>query len=133
MEELTSVGIKETKEVLKFVIELGEAVDKGLEDGKFEMSELGLLIPPLMLIGPAIEDISGVQGEMKDLTPDEMGLLVTYVETELSITNKDTEKIIEDGLALAMRLYAFVSLFGKKDEVVPTPADLEKEVTPETV
>ena len=80
-------GIKELKELLKFVIEFGEAIDKAMVDKKFSVDELGLLIAPLMQVGPAFEGMDLLGGEIKDLSEAEMAELTVFVKDELDLAN----------------------------------------------
>jgi len=103
-----SEGIQELKELLKFIIEFGESIDKAMIDKKFEMSELGLLIAPLMQIGPAFEGLDKIGGEIKDLNQAEMSELIAYIGTELDLNSDKLELIIEKGLETAVVLYSFI-------------------------
>jgi hypothetical protein len=109
--------MKETKEVLKFAIELGEAVEAAMKDGKFEIAEAGLLIPVLMQIGPAIEGVALVKEELKAADEAAMKDLADYAKAELSLDAEGIEAKIEGALDLALCAYGFVQLF-KKEEVV---------------
>jgi len=115
-----SEGIQELKELLKFIIEFGESIDKAMIDKKFEMSELGLLIAPLMQIGPAFEGLDKIGGEIKDLNQAEMSELIAYIGTELDLNSDKLELIIEKGLETAVVLYSFIQLFKKEEVVEPT-------------
>ena len=119
MTEVT--GIKELKELIKFVIELGEAVELGLEDKKFEIAELALLMGPLMQIGTAFEGMDKLGGELKDLSEAESLELVSFVKDELDLKADNTEEIIEAALELGVKIYGFVKMF-KKEEVVVAEA-----------
>ncbi len=110
-------GIKEIKELVKFVIEFGEAIDLAMADKKFEMSELSLLIAPLMQVGPAFEGLDKIGGELKDLSEEEAAELVAYVRDELELSNDKIEFVIEKALELGVTIYEFIKLF-KKEEVV---------------
>lgn len=114
MSEVTDT--KELKELLKFVIELGEALDKALVDKKFDITELGLLIAPLMQIGPAFEGLDKVGGEIKDLSEAEQLELVTFVKDELDLQSDKIEEVVEKGLELGVKVAGFIKLF-KKEEV----------------
>ena len=113
--------IKELKEIVKFAIEMGEAVDKALVDKKFDVSELGLLIAPLMQIGPAFEGLDKVGGEIKDLSEAEMAELVAYVKDELDLENDKIETIVEKSIEVGSCIYSLVKLF-KKEEEAPAQA-----------
>lgn len=108
--------MKETKELLKFVIELGEAADKALVDGKFDTAELGLLVGPLMQIAPAIEGIDKVGEEFKSLDEAKMAELVQFVKDELDLEADKVEQIVEKGLETALVVFSFVKLFKKEEE-----------------
>jgi len=108
-----TTGIKETKELLKFIIDFGMAVDQAMADKKFDMSELGLLIAPLMQIGPAFTGIDKLGGELKDLDAAESADLVAYFSKELDLANDKVEVLIEQGLALGLQIYSFTQLFKK--------------------
>jgi hypothetical protein len=69
-----------------------------LVDKKFDVSELGLLIAPLMQIGPAFEGLYHVGGEVKDLSEAEMTELKTFVADELDLENDKMEAIIENAM-----------------------------------
>jgi len=111
-------GIKEIKELLKFVIEFGEAIDKAMVDKKFDMSELSLLIAPLMQVGPAFEGLDKIGGEIKDLDAAESAELVAFVKEELNLEAEKIEFVIEKALELGLMIYDFVKIFKKEEEVV---------------
>lgn len=110
-------GIKELKEVVKFIIELGEAIDLALADKKFEVAEISLLIAPLMQVGPAFEGLDKLGDEIKDLSEVEAAELVAYVKEELDITSDKVEFMIEKALELGVMIYSFVNLFKKEEKV----------------
>jgi len=119
MEE--KLGVKELKELLKFVIEFGESIDLAMADKKFEVSELGLLIAPLMQVGPAFEGFDKLGAEIKDLEESEMIELAAFVREEFDLQNDKIEEVIEVALDLGVRIYGFIKLFAK-EEVPVEPA-----------
>jgi hypothetical protein len=110
------VGTKELKELLSFVLTLGESVESALKDGKFEMAELALLMPALMKVGDAFEGLDKLGGELKDLSDAESLELVEFVKEDLDLEDDKLEKMVEDGLELGAKLYGFVQLFKKEEE-----------------
>lgn len=108
-----SYGTKELKELLKFTIGLGEAFDQAMADKKFEMTEIALLIGPLMDSAAAFEGMDIIALELKDLDNAEMAELVRYVEEELDLKNDKIELVIEKALALGVNILSFISLFKK--------------------
>jgi len=123
MSEVT--GIKETKELLKFIIDLGEAIDIAMIDKKFEIGELALLMAPLMQVGPAFEGLELLGGELKDLSEVEMMEISAYVKDELNLQSDKLEEIIEKGLSIGVMLYGFIGLFKKEEEAPVEPAPVE--------
>lgn len=111
-------GITELKELLLFVIEFGEALDQAMVDKKFEMAEIGLLIGPLMRAQSAFEGMGEIAGEIKDLSESESLELVEFIKEELDLEADKIELIVEKALELGVKLYGFISLFKKEDEVV---------------
>lgn len=110
------MGIDELKDVIRFGISLGESVDQALADGKFDITELGLLMTPIMQIGPAFTGIDKVGGEIKDLDEAELAELKLFVEEELDLANDKVEEIIEKALGIGVQVYGLVQLFSKKEE-----------------
>ena len=110
------VGTKELKEMLSFVITLGESLEAALEDKKFEMAELALLMPALMKVGTAFEGIDKLGAEVKDLDEAEIAELVAFVKEDLDLKSDKIEEMVEKGLELGAKVYGFVQLF-KKEEV----------------
>lgn len=108
--------MKETKELLKFVIELGESLEAALEDKKFDIAELSLLIGPLMQVGPAFEGVDQVGEEIKNVDAAALADLVAYAKDELDLKADDVENIIEKALDLGVQVYSFVKLFKKEEE-----------------
>jgi len=114
-------GIKETKEVVKFGVELGEAVDRAMSDDKMEVADLVHLVPAFTAAGPAFSDISLVPKEMKDMDEAESKELMDYVESELDIENDQVEEVIEKSLRAVLALHdVYLAVRGPELEV-PAP------------
>lgn len=108
---VVSYGLKETKEVVKFAIDLGESFDKALADGKMTFEDAVYFFNALMGAGPAFSDISIVPKELADMDATERAELVRYVEVELDIVNDKVEITIEKALATAMAIYEIILMF----------------------
>ena len=104
-------GINETKELLKFVIELGTAVDKAKADGKIDITDIQFLIAPLASANAAFAGVDQVKVELKDMTAEEAAELVAFATSELKLSNEKVEVVIETALKLALDLYKYVQLF----------------------
>jgi len=107
-------GIKETKELLGFIIKVVEAVDKSLEDGKIGFMDMSNLVTAMLAANGAFNDINKVPEEIKDLTKEESEELYAYATKELSLNSAKTEEIVEKALEIGMKIYHLIVLF--KDE-----------------
>lgn len=114
-------GLKETKEMLKFVICLGEAVDKSLEDGKIAFDDVGYFMSALMDAGPAFSDLSQIPKELGDMDASEAAELKDYVEDEFDIRSDMIEGLIEGALGVGLKIYEIMMAFRKKDDPTPPP------------
>lgn len=107
------LGINELKQVLKFAVDLGIAVDKAAADHKIDVADLQFLMVPLMSAGPAFAAAKQIVPEFKDLSAEEVAELSAYAINVLQLTNEKTELIVEASLKLAVELFKYVSLFKK--------------------
>lgn len=104
---------KELKEVVSFVLTLGESLEDAFADKKFELAELALLMPALMQVGPAFTGLE----KLKDMKVDAalVSEMAQFVKDDLDLDNDKLEEKIEKGLEVAGRVYAFVELFKKEE------------------
>ena len=114
-----SYGIEETKEFVKWGLQLGMAVEAALQDGKISWLDATSFMKVVTGAPKAITGIDKVPKELGDMDAAEKKELSEYIKLELDLENDGLEDKIEKGLALALELYGMVKLFTKKDE----PAD----------
>lgn len=101
-------GLKETKEILKFILGLGVGVDNSLGDGKIDVDDFGFLLPALLSAGEAFKDISKVPQELKDLSASELEELSDFIKQEFSLKNKNIERLVEAGLGISIQIYQLI-------------------------
>ena len=111
----TTYGIQETKDMLKFIIGIGEAVDISLVDGKIDMQDIGNLMGPMMLAPAAFDNVAMLPKEIKDLDPTEAQELFDFVEAEFDIANDKIEIAIKKSLQIAVMIFDVISTFKKED------------------
>lgn len=114
------VGIKETKELLKFVVEFVEAIDKSLEDGSIGFADIANLVSAMLASGPAFTDMNLIPAEMADLSGEEAIELYDYARTELNLNSEKAEEIVEASLEIGLKMYQLIQLF--KPAPAPAPA-----------
>jgi len=103
-------GIKETKELLAFIIRLGEAVDKSLEDGEIGFMDMSNLVSAMLAASSAFGDINKVPAEIKDLTKEESEELYAYIRDELNLKSDKIEDIVEGSLEVGMKIYHLIMM-----------------------
>jgi uncharacterized NAD-dependent epimerase/dehydratase family protein len=109
--EMESQGIQETKDLLKFVVSLGMAVDKIKADGKVDITDIQFLMSPLTQAGKAFEGVKHVKSQLKDLSAEEAKELVEFAENQLDLSNDKLEHTIETALKLGLDIFNYVELF----------------------
>lgn len=88
-------GIQETKELLRFVLALGNAAGQAARDGKIDVSDLAYFVSALTKIGPALDKIDLVPKELADLSEAEREELLAFFRSEFDIPQDRLEAIIE--------------------------------------
>jgi hypothetical protein len=115
---LNMAGIKETKELLKFVIEVTEALDRSLEDGEIGFTDLSNLVSAMMASAAAFENVSLIPSEMKDLDKAEAAELYAYVKGELNLKDDKIEAAVEAALEIGLKIYKLINIIRNP---VPAP------------
>ena len=106
------------KNLLAFVISLGEAIDKATADKKVNMLDVPLLIEPLMKAGPAFSEFQKALDEFKDASASELAELAEFVENDLALRSERTEDLIEESFDVALKLYSIVQAFRSQESVI---------------
>lgn len=79
-------GVKNVKElVVDFGAELGNALAKTLDDGKFTLAESLNFVPALMKAPAAIEGIEDIDDELADMDDDEYDSLIRDFKERLQL------------------------------------------------
>ena len=100
--------ITETKEVLDFVFALVKTIEKSLEDGKIDYSDVMNLLPAFSKLGLAFKDIEMVPKELGDLDKEEADALKEYFAKNFDIANDKIEFYIEKALEIILALYFLI-------------------------
>lgn len=114
MEDRMESTIKETKELLKFALELGNALGQSLEDKKLTFSDATYFLTAIKDAPAAFAGINKIPGELKEFTPEEQAELKEFVMTTFDIPQDKVEGFIEKGIEVAFKIYEVVSMFIKK-------------------
>lgn len=105
---MTTMGIKESSELLRFLGNFVGTTDKVLADGKVSVPELIQYYDTITNIRPAVEGIRSVPLELADLDDAERGQLTAVLAESLDLRNDQAEDLVEDGFDLVLRLGAYI-------------------------
>ncbi len=119
---MSAYGIKETKELIKFIIEFGEAVDASLVDGKIDFGDISNLVAAMLAAGPALTGANLIPAELKDLDQAEALELCNYAKTELGLTSPKIEEIIERAIEIGLKIFELISMLKAPAAPAPAPA-----------
>ena len=105
-------GIQHTKELLDLVFSLGGVVKQGLDDGKLDANDLGLLMLVLPKLQPAFDGIGEIPAEFKDLDEAEGKELLAHVSAGAAgvFTDEELKAKIDAGLKAGMAIYDFIKV-----------------------
>lgn len=101
--------LKETKEVVDFIISFAEALAASLNDGHLSVTDAIHFWEPISNISDAVEGFEDVLEEIKHLSEDDMHDLCEYIIEEFDIDQDDVEEMIEKALQTGVTLLTFVS------------------------
>lgn len=106
--------MKETKELVHFVVKLSEAIEKSVKAGQAkEWLQMAALVPGLILDAvPAFTDISKIKEELASLDDVKKAELVAEVKS-LDLENDKAEKAVELALVVGVALLDIVDLVKK--------------------
>ena len=109
---MAEISIKDLREVADFMINLGQGIDNSLkDDGVLTVSDLPNILPTLMSVVPALEGIGNVPITIKAMSEDEKNELYKYIADKLTLSDKDTEKFIEDALRVVLDLWMVINKY----------------------
>lgn len=96
-------GLVEAVDLALGVVSVGK---QAKADGKVDLNDLGLLLQLVPLIGPAVQDLSDIPAELKDLSTDEAAALIAHVGGKLSLGSAHAEKVATEALKLVAQAYS---------------------------
>lgn len=109
--------VKEIKDVLKLVISGYKAYGAAMADGKLGWEDFGHLMPVFPNISAAVENISDIPAEFKDLDAEEARELADYVQAELDIDEQSRiGQIIDGALKIVAGGFQVYSAWKQKPE-----------------
>jgi len=108
------MDVKETKEVIRFGLSLGNALRKAMEDGNINLLDALKFLPVLRELKPAIEGAKKIPAELKDLDEAEKAELLAYFKKEFELKDDELEAKVEMALEVGLSLSKLALGFLKK-------------------
>lgn len=103
--------LKETKELVKFIISLVNQSSKALQDKEITAKDAVLLFEPLRLAGAAIKDINLVLPELLGMDETLANELSAFIKSELELPNDRVEEFVEDIISLSISFAVTLNQF----------------------
>lgn len=98
--------MKELKEAVGFVCSLANSIGKMSENGTPTLRDAMHLVPLLYKLPTAIDGASEIPAEVGAMSEEDLAALVQSVKDDLDLPQDKVEAAIEDGLDVAIKLYA---------------------------
>lgn len=111
--------MEDTKDVVMFVIKLGQAIEKSLKnDGEISFKDAPNFFKVLTKAIPAIEGVKNVPMEIADMTPEKVEELKAFVKAELDLEDDKAEIFIEDSFGVVLKIWnIYMNYFAPKPVV----------------
>ncbi len=116
MSEPEKYGIKETKEMLDFLVSVVQGAIDSAMDGKLDLWDLRNFFQALKKVGPAFKDCSKIGQELSDLSHAEIEELEELVNAELKIPIPGVDHVVKQAITLVLELLKFVPWVGALHE-----------------
>lgn len=110
--------IKETKDVLKFVVSGYKVWSAAKADGKIDLGDIGHLMLMVPHIQPAFEGVDKIPAEFKDLSAAEAQEIAEYIVKEFSVGDEKVAEIVNASLGLIISGYKLYLAINKKADAV---------------
>lgn len=107
-------GVKEFKDVVRFGLKLGQALQGALEDGSINIMDALKFLPVLKELQSAVQGANKIPAELKDLDEKEKDELVAYFQKEFDLPNDAMEHMIEMSVQVGFSLLQLGLGFVKK-------------------
>jgi len=106
--------MKETKELVKFVVSLAEAIEKSVKAGQAkDWAMIFAVLPGLVVEAvPAFSDLTKMKDELSAMTAEGKAELVAEVKA-LDLENEVAEKSVELALSIGVALLDLVEILKK--------------------
>jgi hypothetical protein len=96
--------MKETKELVCFLVDIMNWLGKSFEDGDISLSDLLALLPKFKEAGAAINGIEKIPSELKHVPEYELAALYKHIQDHFDIPQDNIEMVAETLIKVALQL-----------------------------
>ena len=108
------MDMKASKELVKFVIDIGMAVDKSLADGKIDMADVGNFMIALQSAGPAIADAKAALEFFKAPTVEAIEEMKAFIGQELQLQDAHLDGVVKHAITIICGLLEMLVMIKAK-------------------
>jgi len=114
-------SVENTKKILNFGFTVGAAVKGAGADGKYDLADLGQLMPVFVSASQDLQNVGMVPKELGELDEQDAAELVAYSQQKLPgvVDKADLIRKINAGLKLGLALVSFLAELKREDVVAP--------------
>lgn len=102
------LGIKESTEMLTFIVGLGVSVAKSVSDGDVGITDAPNFIGPLISAGPAFAGAGQIPAEAADYDAEETASLLALIGEKFKIGEEKIEFAVKQGFFVMAELHKLV-------------------------
>lgn len=102
------MNLKETTEFVDGLLAIVDLGKKAGADGKIDLMDLPLLLGIIPVIGPAVDGVKLIPGELGHMSAEDASALVAHVMAKLTINDAKAVAIINEALQTGIHLAALV-------------------------
>lgn len=108
------MDMKETKEIVRFGLKLGKALQEAMEDGNINLIDAFKFLPVLKELKTAVEGAAKIPAELKDMDDEERAELLDYFQEHFDLEDDELEAKVEMALDVGLALLKLALGFIKK-------------------
>lgn len=114
---MEKLDIKDTKEMLDFVMAVVQASVDAAADGKFGLGDIIRFCRVLPKLGPALRGSGNIRAELADLSEEEKKELGDLIQEKFKLENKLLEELVEQALIALISLIDLAPLVEEANKV----------------
>jgi len=109
---MATTGIKETQEMVKFVIELVQAIDKSIKDG-LSVFDMANFVAPILLASQAFNNADNIPEELRNMDEVKLQLVFSEIVSDMEADGK-TQEMIKKALEIGTKIFDLYLLIKTK-------------------